>query len=83
MDVFTMLIIACIDGEARCEQRRISEMSFTTRAACEERIDAEASAMTKSFSTRPGMKGRRVVYDVACLDGAQLRARLGVASADI
>lgn len=83
MDIFTMVIVACIEGEAACEHRRISDFSFATQQACEAGIDDAAASMTKLFASRPGLKGRRVVYDIACLDAAQLRAKLGVASADI
>lgn len=83
MEIFTMVILACVAGEPTCSHARVSEPSFTTLDACKSRMDAIASAMTKRFGERPELKGRQVVYDVSCLDRAQLRDMLGTDSADI
>lgn len=83
MDAFTMVIIACVTGEPTCLSARISELDFTSVAACETRIDAMVGRMTKEFAQRPELKGRAVTYDVSCMDRAQLLAKLGAASSDI
>ena len=82
MDAFTMVIMACVAGEAHCATSRISEMGFTSVQACEARIDDIAGAMTREFAKRPEFKGRQVTYDVSCMDRAQLAAKFGIASSD-
>jgi hypothetical protein len=83
MEAFTMVIIACVSGEPICHSARISELDFTTVAACETRIDETVSRMTKQLALKPELKGRAVTYDVSCMDRAQLLAKLGAASSDI
>lgn len=82
MDAFTMVIVACISGEATCTATRISEQGFTTVQACEARIDDIARAMTVEFGKRPELKGRQVTYDVSCMDRDQLWHKLGVTQAE-
>jgi hypothetical protein len=82
MDVFTMVIMACVAGEAHCATSRVSEMGFTSVQACEDRIDDIARMMTREFGKRPEFKGRQVTYDVSCMDRAQLAAKFGIASSD-
>lgn len=82
MDAFTMVIVACISGEATCTASRISELGFTTVQACEARIEDIARAMTVEFGKRPEFKGRQVTYDVSCMDRQQLWHRLGVTQAE-
>lgn len=82
MEAFTMVIMACVAGEAHCATSRVSEMGFTTAQACEARIDDIARTMTREFGKRPEFKGRQVTYDVSCMDRAQLAAKFGIASSD-
>ncbi|MBN9458717.1 MAG: hypothetical protein J0I54_18960 [Bosea sp.] len=82
MDVFTMVIMACVSGEPHCTTSRISEIGFTTAQACEDKIDAITGAMTKDFGKRPEFKGRQVTYDVSCMDRTQLARKFGVTSSD-
>ena len=82
MDAFTMVIMACVAGDAHCATSRISEMEFTSAQACEARIDDITRSMTKEFGKRPEFKGRQVTYDVSCMDRAQLAAKYGIASSD-
>ncbi|MCU4179131.1 hypothetical protein [Bosea sp. BH3] len=82
MDAFTMVVLACVAGEAKCSSVRISEMGFTTAAACEARIDDITRSMTKEFAKRPDFKGRQVSYDVSCMDRAQLAQKFGISSSD-
>lgn len=82
MDAFTMVIVACISGEANCTAARISEQGFTTAQACEARIDDIARSMTVEFGKRPEFKGRQVTYDVSCMDKDQLWHKLGVTQAE-
>lgn len=82
MDAFTMVVMACVAGEAHCATSRFSEMDFTTARACEARVDDIIRSMTKEFSKRLEFKGRQVTYDVSCMDRAQLAAKFGIASSD-
>lgn len=82
MDAFTMIVMACVAGEAHCATSRISEMGFTSAHACEARIDDITRSMTKELGKRPEFKGRQVTYDVSCMDRAQLAAKFGIASSD-
>ena len=82
MDAFTMVIMACVAGEAPCATTRISEMEFTSAQACEARIDDITRSMTKEFGKRPEFKGRQVTYDVSCMDRAQLTQKFGITSSD-
>ena len=82
MDAFTMVVMACVAGEAHCATSRISEMDFTTAQACEARVDDILRSMTREFGKRPEFKGRQVTYDVSCMDRAQLAAKFGIASSD-
>jgi hypothetical protein len=82
MDAFTMVIMACVAGEAHCATSRISEMGFTSVQACEARIDDITRAMTREFGKRPDFKGRQVTYDVSCMDRAQLTQKFGITSSD-
>ena len=82
MDAFTMVIMACVTGEAHCATSRISEMNFTSVQACEARIDDITRSMTKEFGKRPEFKGRQVTYDVSCMDRAQLAQKFGISSSD-
>lgn len=83
MDAFTMVVLACVAGEARCLTSRVHEPGFTSVAACEARIDEVTRTMTKSFGQRPDLKGRQVTYDVSCMSSRQLLDKLGVAEASI
>ena len=82
MDAFTMVIMACVAGEAHCATNRVSEMDFTSVQACEARIDDITRSMTKEFAKRPEFKGRQVTYDVSCMDRAQLAQKFGIRSSD-
>lgn len=82
MDAFTMVIMACVAGEAKCTTARISEMDFITAQACEARIDDITRSMTKEFAKRPEFKGRQVTYDVSCMDRTQLAQKFGISSSD-
>lgn len=83
MDAFTMVILACISGQASCTTTRISETSFTTAEACEARIDDITRKMTKDLAIRTDLKGREVTYDVSCMSRQQLRDQFGIADASI
>jgi hypothetical protein len=83
MEVYTMVIVACISGEPSCAQARISETSFVTEAACEAAIRSVTSSMTKGFGADPHLKGKQVAYDVTCMNREQLRAKLGVTQVDL
>jgi len=82
MDVFTMVIVACIAGEPTCLSTHISEMSFKSAEACEARVDDIVGAMTKDFSKRPELKGRQVSYDVSCMNRLQLAQKYGIKQSD-
>lgn len=82
MDVFTMVVLACVAGEPKCLTARISEMGFTSAAACEARIDPVTDRMTKELGQRPELKGRAVTYDVTCMDRVQLNAFTGGVTSD-
>ncbi|CAM5190551.1 hypothetical protein ARD30_14650 [Bosea thiooxidans] len=82
MDAFTMVIMACVAGEAHCATNRVSEMDFTSVQACEARIDDITRSMTREFGKRPEFKGRQVTYDVSCMDRAQLAQKFGITSSD-
>ena len=82
MDAFTMVVMACVAGEAHCATNRISEMDFTTVQACEARVDDIIRSMTKEFGKRPEFKGRQVTYDVSCMDRTQLAQKFGITSSD-
>ena len=82
MDVFTMVIMACVSGEPHCTTSRISEMDFTTAQACEAKIDDVTGAMTRDFGKRPDFKGRQVTYDVSCMSRTQLAQKFGITSSD-
>lgn len=83
MDMFTMVILACVAGEPTCTAVRLSQMDFTNADACEARIDAVTAAMTRDFAQRPGFRGRQVTYDVSCMNREQLKRKLGVSVADL
>lgn len=83
MDAFTMIVLACVAGEAKCVTSRVSEPGFTSAAACEARIDDVTRAMTKDLGKRADLKGRQVTYDVSCMSRDQLQAKLGVTEAQI
>ncbi len=82
MDAFTMVVVACVAGEAFCKSAHISRMEFTTAAICEAQIDAVTESMTKDFSKQGGFKGRAVTYDVSCMDRTQLLQKFGVTQSD-
>ena len=82
MDVFTMVIVACIAGEPACLSTHISEMTFVSNEACEARIDDIVGAMTKDFAKRPELKGRQVSYDVSCMNRVQLAQKFGITQSD-
>jgi hypothetical protein len=82
MDVFTLVVMACVAGEAHCATSRVSEMEFTTVQACEARVDDIIRSMTRELGKRPEFKGRQVTYDVSCMDRAQLAVKFGIASSD-
>lgn len=83
MDVFTMVVLACVSGQASCITSRINENSFTTIEACEARIDDVTRTMTKDFAQRADLKGRQVTYDVSCMNREQMREKFGVTGATI
>lgn len=83
MDVFTMVVTACIAGETPCTQARVSEMGFTSLEICESSSDKIIDAMTKDFARDPRLKGKQVTFEVTCMDRTQLRAKLGVSSVDM
>jgi hypothetical protein len=83
VDAFTMIILACVAGEPKCTSTRIAETQFTSIDACEARIDAIATEMTRKLSQRPELKGRAVTYDVSCMDRTQLLQSFGIADLDI
>ena len=82
MDAFTMIILACVAGEPRCTSARVAEVQFTSLEACEARIDAIATKMTREFGQQPRFKGRAVTYDVSCMDRKQLLQTFGIADLD-
>jgi hypothetical protein len=82
MDAFTMIILACVAGEPKCTSTRVAEVQFTSAEACEARIDAIATAMTRELGQRPEFKGRAVTYDVSCMDRKQLLQTFGIADLD-
>jgi hypothetical protein len=82
MDVFTMVIVACVAGEPACLSAHVSEMSFVSNEACEARIDDIVGAMTKDFAKRPELKGRQVSYDVSCMNRVQLAQKFGITQSD-
>lgn len=83
MDAYTMVIVACIAGEAGCRQERISQMDFVTEEACESQINSVVSRMTKTFALEPDLKGKTVEYDVSCMNRQQLRVKLGISQFDM
>jgi hypothetical protein len=83
MDAFTMVILACVSGDASCTTARINEIAFTTIQACESRIDDVTRNMTRELAKRPDLKGREVTYDVSCMNREQMRAQFGVMDASI
>jgi hypothetical protein len=82
MDVFTMVIVACVAGAPPCLSTHISEMGFVSVEACEARIDDIVGAMTKDFSKRLELKGRQVSYDVSCMNRLQLAQKFGIKQSD-
>jgi hypothetical protein len=82
MDVFTMVIVACVAGEPACLSTHISEMSFVSNEACEARVDDIVKTMTKNFAKRPELKGRQVSYDVSCMNRVQLAQKFGITQSD-
>ena len=82
MDVFTMVIVACVAGEPACLSAHVSEMSFVSNEACEARIDDIVGAMTKDFAKRPELTGRQVSYDVSCMNRVQLAQKFGITQSD-
>lgn len=82
MDVFTMVIVACVVGEPNCLSTHLSEMSFTSAEACEARVDGVVGSMTKEFGKRPELKGRQVSYDVSCMNRVQLAQKFGIRQSD-
>ncbi|WP_342363610.1 hypothetical protein [Terrarubrum flagellatum] len=83
MDIFTMVITACVAGTAPCSEARFSETGFTSEAACEAAVDRIVDSMTHQFAADPKLKGKQVTYDVSCMSKAQMKAKLGVVSSDI
>lgn len=83
MDAFTMIILACVAGEPTCTSARVSDTQFTSIEACEARIDAIATEMTRKLGQRPELKGRAVTYDVSCMDRTQLLQRFGIGDLEI
>ncbi|MFN3672992.1 MAG: hypothetical protein ACK4VM_13900 [Bosea sp. (in: a-proteobacteria)] len=82
MDAFTMVVVACVSGEASCKSAHVSRMEFTSVEICEAQIDEVTAAMTKEFSKLGDFKGRSVTYDVSCMDRAQLLRKFGVTQSD-
>lgn len=83
MDAFTMIILACVAGEPTCTSARVSDTQFTSIEACEARIDAIATEMTRKLGQRPELKGRAVTYDVSFMDRTQLLQRFGIGDLEI
>ncbi len=83
MDAFTMVVLACVSGQANCTTTRINESAFTTIEACEARIDDVTRDMTREFAQRAEFKGRQVTYDVSCMNRQQMRDKFGVTDASI
>lgn len=83
MDAFTMIILACIASEPKCTSARVAETQFISIEACEARIDAIATEMTRKLGQRPELKGRTVTYDVSCMDRKQLLQSFGIADLDL
>lgn len=83
MDAFTMIVLACVAGEAKCTTSRVHEVGFTTVAACEARIDDVTRSMTRTLGLRGDLKGRQVTYDVSCMSHRQLLEQFGVTDASI
>ena len=77
-----MIILACIAGEPKCTTARVSETQFTSIEACEARIGAIATEMTRKLGQRPELKGRAVTYDVSCMDRKELLQTFGIADLD-
>lgn len=82
MDVFTLVVMACVAGEPACQSSFFSEASFATAEACEAGTDAVLERMTKAFAARSELKGRSVEYEVSCLDRSQLHRIFGIAQSD-
>jgi hypothetical protein len=71
-----MIVVACISGEPACAQPQVADARFSTREACEGAVDDVTVAMTKKLATQPELKGKEVTFEVTCLSGTALRARL-------
>lgn len=83
MDAFTMIILACVTGEPKCSTASIADPQFTSVEACEARVDAITTSMTKEFGQRPDFKGRQVTYDVSCMSRKQLQDNFGIADQSV
>ena len=83
MDAFTMVVLACVSGQASCTTVRINESAFITIEACEARIDDVTRDMTREFAQRAALKGRQIRYDVSCMNRQQMREKFGVTDASI
>ena len=83
MDIFTMVITACIAGESICTPARFSDPSFTSEDACYAHMSEYTHKLTKQFAGNPDYKGKQVTYDVSCMNQDQLRAKLGTVQVDL
>lgn len=83
MDIFTMVIMACVAGEPTCHHARISKAEYVSVAACEAHIDETIDAMAKELGRDARRKGKAVAFDVSCMDRQQLHAKLGVVQTDL
>ena len=82
MDIFTMVVTACIAGQSHCVPARFSDPAFTSEEACYARMPEITRSMTKQFAERPELKGKQVTYDVSCMSQAQLMDKFETVQTD-
>jgi hypothetical protein len=83
LDIFTMVVTACIAGQTNCTPARYSDPSFTSEEACYAHMSDITKSMTKKFAENPELKGKQVTYDVSCMNQEQLRLKLGTIQLDL
>ena len=82
LDIFTMVVTACIAGQSHCVPARFSDPAFTSEEACYARMAEITRSMTKQFGENPELKGKQVTYDVSCMSQAQLKDKLDTVQVD-
>ena len=83
LDIFTMVVTACISGQPACVPARFSEPGFTSEEACYARMPDITKGMTRQFAEDPALKGKQVTYDVSCMNQRQLQMKLGTIQLDL